>query len=363
MAEIGRVVGGRYRLVELVGEGGFAAVYRATDTQLNRDVALKLLRPEYAGDPDFMSDFRWQSRLAASVENENVAAVLDFGTDATGTYLVTEFVDGADLATLLQRNGPVPPRRAARAAAEVARALQAAHDRGLPHGDLRPGNVMVTRDGHVKVTDFGIARAAAAVADVTSANIKRQPVDGGAAGAAGPAAMPGRGLGGAPSEASDVEALGEILYEMLTGRAPWPGDSTQARLAARRAGLPPRPSSLNPAVPLPLDEITLRALAPVPEWRFVSAAALAEALDSFDAAAGGVEAVPAGAAPFVAAGTGTAPSSTRVAAGPGSAATPSAAAAAAAAACRSRRRALRSCLLRARLLRLRAGRAGRTRVR
>ncbi len=173
MAEIGQMVGRRYRLMELLGEGSFDTAYRARDVQLNRDVALKLLRPEYADNLDFMSDFRWQSRVAASLDHENIAAVYDFGTDEAGTYLVTEYVDGADLATLLERNGPVPPRRAARAAAEVARALQAAHDRGLPHGDLQPGNVMVTRDGHIKVTDFGIARAAAAVTDAASANIKR----------------------------------------------------------------------------------------------------------------------------------------------------------------------------------------------
>jgi len=158
------------------------------------------------------------SRIAASLDHPNVAAVYDFGTGDSGTYLVTEYVDGADLATLLERNGPVPPRRAARAAAEIARALQAAHDRGLPHGDLQPRNVMITRDGHVKVTDFGVARAAAAVTDATSTNIKRHE-DNSAAEA--PVVVPGRDAGRAPSEASDVEALGFLFYEMLTGRAPW----------------------------------------------------------------------------------------------------------------------------------------------
>ena len=206
MAEIGSVIGGRYRLLELLGEGSFAAVFRADDTQQKRDVAVKLLRPEYAGNPDFMSDFRWQARAAASFSHENIASVLDFGTDPLGTFLVTEYVDGADLASLLARNGPVPPRRAARAAAEVAGALAAAHARGLFHGDLRAANVMVSRDGHVKVTDFGIARAAAAVSDALSSNIKRRDDAGSGGGlAAGPRPM------AVPSESADVEALGRLF--------------------------------------------------------------------------------------------------------------------------------------------------------
>ena len=296
MAEIGRMVGGRYKLVELLGEGGFATVYRAADTQANREVAVKVLRPEYAADPDFMSDFRWQSRVAANLDHENIARVLGFGTDRGGTYLVTEYIDGADLATLLERNGPVPPRRAARAAAEVGRALQAGHDRGLPHGDLQPGNVMVTRDGHVKVTDFGVARAAAAVNDATTANIKRTDDS--------PPPVPGRGTGpkvvAAPSEAADVEALGFLLYEMLTGRAPWVGESVPAVLAARKAGPPPRPSTLNPAVPVALDEITMRALSPVADWRYASAAQVADELETFvDGGEAVTIAAPPAAIPFV----------------------------------------------------------------
>ncbi|MGD0248687.1 MAG: protein kinase, partial [Candidatus Limnocylindrales bacterium] len=303
MAEIGRMIGGRYRLQELLGEGSFATVYRARDVEGNRDVAVKLLRPEYAEDPDFMSDFRWQSRLAASVDHENVAAVYDLGSDRSGAYLVTEYVDGADLATLLERNGPVPPRRAARAAAEVARALQAAHDRGLPHGDLQPRNVMVTRDGHIKVTDFGIARAAAAVADVASANIKRHEDE---PEAVTPTAVPGVRLGGAPSEASDVEALGHLLYEMLTGRAPWVGSTAEAVMAAREAGPPPRPSTLSSAVPAALDEIAMRALSPAPDWRYASAALVAEALESFvGGGAGGAVTAPARRPGLTAAGTST----------------------------------------------------------
>ncbi|HEY5472776.1 MAG TPA: serine/threonine-protein kinase, partial [Candidatus Limnocylindrales bacterium] len=217
MAEIGQMIGGRYRLVELLREGAYSTEFRAQDTQLDRDVEVKLLRPEYAQNLDFLSDLRWQARAAAGLNHENIAAVYDFGTDGAGTYLVTEYVDGADLATLLERNGPVPPRRAARAAAEVASALAAVHDRGLAHGDVQPRNVLVTRDGHVKLADFGVARAFAAVADAESANIKRVDDSAGAT----------KHRVGVPSEKSDVDGLGLLLYEMLTGRGPWVGHSAE----------------------------------------------------------------------------------------------------------------------------------------
>jgi serine/threonine protein kinase len=271
LAEIGQIIGGRYRLVELLREGAYSTEFRAHDTQLDRDVEVKLLRPEYAQNLDFLSDLRWQARAAGGLNHENIAAVYDFGTDAAGTYLVTEYVDGADLATLLERNGPVPPRRAARAAAEVASALAAAHDRGLAHGDVQPGNVLVTRDGHVKLADFGIARAFAAVADAESANIKRV---GGSAGAT-------KHRVGVPSEKSDVDGLGLLLYELLTGRGPWVGHSAEEIADARRAGPPAPPSTLNPAVPPALDEISLRALGAVPGKGYGSAMAVASALEGY----------------------------------------------------------------------------------
>ncbi len=285
MAEIGRMIGSRYRLIELLGEGTVTTVYRATDVQLGRDVAIKLLRPEYSSDPEFLSEFRWQIRAAAALSDDRVAAVYDSGNDASGTYVVTEYVDGADLATLLQRNGPVPPRRAARAAAEVARALEAAHSRGIAHGDLTTRNVMVTRDGHVKVTDFGIARARTATLD-SALNVKEaagetaQAPTGGATATSSVAA---------PSESGDVEDLGRLFFQMLTGREPWEGE-TPAEIARARRSAPPPPSTLQPGVPAALDDIALKALSSRAEERYGSAAAMADALEDFldeGSAAGG----------------------------------------------------------------------------
>jgi len=161
LAEIGQTLGGRYRLIELLGSGGMATIYRATDTQLGRDVALKLLRPEYLRDPDFASRFRQEAQAAASLSHPNVVTVYDFGEDPSGPYIVMELVDGEDLATILRRSGALPPRQSARIGAGVAQALAAAHARGLVHRDIKPGNVLIGADGRVKVADFGIARAVA----------------------------------------------------------------------------------------------------------------------------------------------------------------------------------------------------------
>ncbi len=159
MAEIGSVLGGRYRLVELLGEGGMATIYRAQDAQLGRDVAVKVLRPEYGRDPDFFTRFRQEAQSAASLNSPNIVSVYDYGQDPAGPFIVMEYVDGEDLATLLKRNGALAPRQAARVAAEVARALAVAHARGIVHRDIKPGNILIAADGRVKVTDFGIARA------------------------------------------------------------------------------------------------------------------------------------------------------------------------------------------------------------
>ena len=161
MAEIGTVLGGRYRIVELLGQGGMARIYRGHDNQLDRDVAVKILRPEYGRDPDFGSRFRQEAQSAASLNHPNIVAVHDYGQDEAGPFIVMELVDGEDLASIVKRSGALPPRQAARITAEAARALHAAHQRGIVHRDVKPGNVMINREGQVKVTDFGIARAIA----------------------------------------------------------------------------------------------------------------------------------------------------------------------------------------------------------
>ena len=271
MAALGDVLGGRYRLVELLGQGGMATIYRATDAQLGREVAVKVLHPEYGRDPDFVARFKQEAQAAASLSHPNIVGVYDFGTDAVGPYIVMELVDGEDVATLLARNGPLPPRQAARLAAEVAHALAAAHARGIVHRDVKPGNVLVSSDGRVKVTDFGIARAWSD-ARLTLPGVTLGSVH---------YFSPEQALGEQATEASDIYSLGIVLYELLSGRRPWEGDSAAAVAMARISAPPPLVSAVRPNVPPVLEAIDRRALSPDPAARYVSAKAMADALEGF----------------------------------------------------------------------------------
>jgi eukaryotic-like serine/threonine-protein kinase len=296
VAELGAILGGRYRLMELLGQGGMATIYRANDSQLNRDVALKILRPEYGRDPDFIARFRQEAQNAASLNHPNIVAVYDFGQDPAGPYIVMELVDGEDLATIIRRSGALPPRQAARIAAEAARAVQAAHDRGIIHRDVKSGNIMISRDGRVKVTDFGIARALAE-AQTTLPGTTLGSVH---------YFSPEQARGEQASAASDIYSLGIVLYEMLTGRRPWEGDSAAAVAMGRLSGPPPDPAAVRVGIPAELSAIDRRALALEPVDRWSSAGHFAAALDAFLAGTPIPEmssAVGAGAAAGAAAGT------------------------------------------------------------
>ena len=159
MADVGHVLGGRYHLAELVGQGGMATIYRARDTKLGRDVAIKVLRGEYGSDVSFLARFQREAQAAAQLNHPNVVAVFDYGQDPVGPYIVMELVTGGDLAGALRERGPLPPTVAASIAQQVADALDAAHARGIVHRDIKPSNVLLSTGGRVKVADFGIAQA------------------------------------------------------------------------------------------------------------------------------------------------------------------------------------------------------------
>ncbi|HET9458053.1 MAG TPA: Stk1 family PASTA domain-containing Ser/Thr kinase [Candidatus Limnocylindrales bacterium] len=294
MAEIGTVLGGRYRLVELLGQGGMATIFRSHDNQLGRDVAVKLLRPEYGRDPDFGSRFRQEAQNAASLNHPNIVSVYDYGQDTAGPFIVMELVEGEDLSSIIRRSGALPPRQAARIVADTARALEAAHARGIVHRDVKPGNIMIGRDGRVKVTDFGIARAVAE-AQMTLPGTTLGSVH---------YFSPEQARGEQATASSDVFALGIVLYELLTGHRPWEGDTAAAVAMARLAGPVPDPSTRRAGIPPELTAITRRALAMEPDERWASAGSFGGALEAYLAgqpipelgAIGGATIVGAGAA-------------------------------------------------------------------
>jgi tRNA A-37 threonylcarbamoyl transferase component Bud32 len=271
LTEIGTILGGRYRLVELIGQGGMARIYRAHDNQLDRDVAVKLLRPEYGRDPDFGSRFRHEAQAAASLNHPNVVSVYDYGQDEAGPFIVMELVDGEDLAAIVKRSGALPPRQAARIIAEAARALHAAHSRGIVHRDVKTGNIMIDREGRVKVTDFGIARAIAE-AQMTLPGTTLGSVH---------YFSPEQARGDQTTASSDIYSLGIVLYELLTGHRPWEADSAAAVAMARLAGPPPDPTAIRSGIPSDLVAIDRKALATEPADRWSSASSMAAALEAF----------------------------------------------------------------------------------
>lgn len=266
------VLNERYRLLDVIGEGGMAVVWRAEDALLSRIVAVKLLREQYASDPEFIARFRSEARAAAALNQPGVVGLYDVGTDGARHYLVMEYVPGRDLKSVIRHEGPLSPARAVDIAAQLARAVGTAHAQGLVHRDLKPQNVIMAAEGRQpKVADFGIARAVAD-AGITTPGVVMGTVH---------YLAPEQAAGKPATPASDVYSLGVVLYEMLTGDVPFEADSSLG-VAMRVLHEDPEPvEHRNPAVPPGLAAIVRRAMARDPSERFADAGALAEALEAF----------------------------------------------------------------------------------
>jgi eukaryotic-like serine/threonine-protein kinase len=259
----------RYELGPVLGQGGMARVHRAVDRQLRRPVAVKILAPPYDRDRSFVERFRREARAAAGLGHPNIVAVFDTGSDDGTHYIVTELVEGETLAERIRRDGPLPADEAVAIGVDVARALAAAHERGVIHRDVKPGNVMLTPEGAVKVVDFGIAHAAGSDT-LTGTGV----VLGSTA-----YLSPEQASGDRVDARSDVYAFGCVLFEMLTGQAPFRADTPVATLYRHVNEDPPTPSSIR-SVPPALEAIVMRCLAKDPRKRFASAEDLEEALSS-----------------------------------------------------------------------------------
>jgi serine/threonine-protein kinase len=253
----------------VIGVGGMATIHRAFDTRLERSVAVKLLRPEILEDADLAMRFRREALAATVLRHPNIVACLETGSDHGRPFIVMELIEGEDLATRLRRGGRLAPAEAARIALDVARAIGVAHVRGIVHRDIKPGNILLARDGRAMVTDFGIARLAAdaegAVPGMTLGSVHYF--------------SPEQAQGATTTPASDVYSLGLVLFEMLTGKRAWHGDTT-AELAAARIDAPaPSPKAIRPEVPAALDAVVVRALDPEPLRRYANGSSIATAIE------------------------------------------------------------------------------------
>ena len=255
---LGTKLADRYLIEELVGVGGMCNVYRAFDAEALQTVAVKMLRDEYAADEEYLRRFRNESRAINALSHPNIVKIYDVVLDAPNPSLVMEYVSGITLKEYIDREKPLPGRTAANIAGLVLTALQCAHENGIVHRDVKPQNIMVTEKGEVKVMDFGIARFAMS---------QSHTIDGNAIGSVH-YISPEQALGGAVDQRTDIYSVGVILFEMLCGRLPFDGESPVSVALQQVEQNPKALRSLNPSVPVGLEQITLHAMAKNPDDRY-----------------------------------------------------------------------------------------------
>lgn len=269
---IGKMLENRYEILECIGIGGMAMVYKSRDHRLNRLVAIKILKPELASDAEFRRRFHDESQAVAMLSHVNIVAIYDVSRSDELDYIVMELVDGMTLKQYMKKRGtPLSWREALHFITQIVRALGHAHSRGIIHRDIKPQNIMVLRDGSVKVTDFGIAR----VASAAQATLTQEAL--GSVHYISPEQARGSHIDGR----SDLYSAGVVLYEMLTGRLPFEGETPVSVAIQHINSIPIPPRDLNPDIPSALEAITLKAMSPKAENRYASADEMLADLDEF----------------------------------------------------------------------------------
>ena len=259
---IGKTLGDRYEIIKLIGNGGMANVYLAHDKTLNRKVAIKVLKAEYADDPDFLKRFMTEAQAAAALNHPNIVSIYDYGREADLRYIVMEYVEGKTLKKYINEKQRLSWQTALSYAIQICKALEEAHRNGIVHRDIKPHNMILTENGVLKVTDFGIARASSANTTTMTKDTTMGSVH---------YFSPEQARGGYTDAKSDIYSLGVVLYEMLTGKVPFDGD-TPVAIAVKHIQLEPvRPTKLIPTIPLGVEAVVLKAMSKEPSKRYNSA--------------------------------------------------------------------------------------------
>lgn len=262
----------RYRLISPIGSGGMAVVHKAYDDMLERTVAVKILKEDYASDLDFRERFKQEAKAAANLSHPNIVTVYDFGLDDEQVFIIFEYIEGKDLKSLIRKESLFSIKDAVGLMVQACAGVGYAHRAGLVHCDIKPHNMLVSNDFRLKVTDFGIARALATIhPDEKSEIVWGSPHY----------FAPEQAAGGPPSPASDVYSLGVILYEMLTGQLPFEANSSAELSRMHRTAIPVPPRQINPNIPSSLEKITMKVLSKEPSARYRTADQLGRVLISF----------------------------------------------------------------------------------
>lgn len=267
---IGKVLDDRYEILEVIGVGGMAVVYKAMDHRLNRFVAVKILKDDFSTDADFRRRFHGESQAVAMMSHPNIVSVYDVSKSSDLDYIVMELIDGITLKQYMEQKGPLSWRETLHFSMQIAKALEHAHSRNIIHRDIKPHNVMILKDGSVKVADFGIARIASATSTLTKEALGSVHY-----------ISPEQAKGARVDARTDIYSLGVVMYEMLTGRPPYDGETPVSVAIQHINGTPLAPSLLNSEIPTGLEQITMHAMCSDLNIRYASISDMLQDMEEF----------------------------------------------------------------------------------